>query len=177
MKTLFIVIAALTSTVFSTAQDSFPGLKSVLTAREWQRAGLDQLSPDQIGVIDAALIRYQLSLAPKPQPEAAPARPEVAPAPAPAAATAERKRGWLERFGLPVGGDDDWKNSPPLKATVVAWDGGNRFRLDNGQIWEGFEPIPYELVGKEIEIYARPNHRFTFSLDGKNTAARIYRVR
>ena len=43
------------------AQPALPGLRAILTATEWQRAGLDRLSPDEIGVIDAALIRRQLA--------------------------------------------------------------------------------------------------------------------
>jgi CBS domain-containing protein len=45
------------------AQAAFPGLQSVLTDAEWKRAGLDRLTPDQIGVIDAALIRHQIQTA------------------------------------------------------------------------------------------------------------------
>ena len=40
------------------AEPTFPGLNKVLTEAEWKRAGLDKLTPDQIGVIDAALIRH-----------------------------------------------------------------------------------------------------------------------
>jgi hypothetical protein len=38
--------------------DVFPGLKVIMTADDYARAGLDKLTPDQIGVIDAALIRH-----------------------------------------------------------------------------------------------------------------------
>ncbi|MEI7799613.1 MAG: hypothetical protein WCI28_05430, partial [Opitutaceae bacterium] len=45
--------------VACSAAEKFPGLQAVLTPAEWQRAGLDRLSPDELGVIDAALIRQQ----------------------------------------------------------------------------------------------------------------------
>ena len=38
--------------------DDFPGLKVIMTADDYARAGLERLTSDQIGVIDAALIRH-----------------------------------------------------------------------------------------------------------------------
>ena len=37
------------------AQDTFPGLATILSDAEKKRAGLDRLSPDEVGVIDADL--------------------------------------------------------------------------------------------------------------------------
>lgn len=165
MNALPALLCALVLALPATAQETFPGLKSVLTAAEWQRAGLDKLSPDQIGVIDAALIRHLAQLAPPP-PVAA-AAPVPTPAPSPSL---------LQRFGLPTF-DTDWRDVPPLRAKVVAWEGANRFRLDNGQVWEGFEPIRQELVGKAIEIQARPGGQFGLIVEGANTTVRVYRLR
>lgn len=166
------------------ATELFPGLKAVLTPAEWERARLDRLSPDELGVIDAALIRHLTRLAATHQGElqatraAAAAGPAVPPAPPPhVAAPADAPRGWLERFGLPLFDDADWRKLPPLSAKVVAWESANRFRLDNGQVWEGFEPIRFELVGRSIEIHARPNNQFALSVEGHNTTVRIIRIR
>ena len=82
----------------------------------------------------------------------------------------------MEKYGLPFT-DGDWRSMPPLKARVKKWDGGNRFVLENGQIWEGFQPITYELVGKEIEIQARPHGQFALVVDGVNTTLRVMRLR
>ena len=78
MKTPLLV-AFLLLVVSATAQSSFPGLKSVLTQAEWERAGLDRLTPDQIGVIDAALIRHQNGANAQVQAEIARIRSEAAP--------------------------------------------------------------------------------------------------
>jgi hypothetical protein len=169
MKTpLFVVFVALVATV--SAQSSFPGLKAVLSPAEWERAGLDRLTPDQIGVIDAALIRHQNGANAQVQAEIAKIRNEAAP-------TSPASPGFFARFGLPLFNDSDWKAMPPLKAKVVKWEGGNRFRLDNGQVWEGFEPITYELPGKEIEIQARPHGQFALIVEGNNTTLRVMRLR
>ena len=174
MKTAFaLAVFALTSwSAF--ASESFPGLKQLLSEAEWTRAGLERLSPDQLGVIDAALIRYHGRTVTQHQEELAQVR---AAQPAPVSSASERKPGLLERFGLPAFEESNWRDMPPLRATVVAWVSANRFKLDNGQVWEGFEAIPYELVGKPIEISARPHGQFALSVDGKPTAVRIMRLR
>lgn len=173
MKTLLLSVALCFSAAVATAQSTFPGLRVVLSAAEWQRAGLDRLTPDQIGVIDAALIRQQAGVVARHQGEiaavraATPALPAAAPIP----------QGLMQRFGLPLFDDNDWRNLPPMRAKVLKWEGGNRFRLDNGQVWEGHEPITYELPGKEIEIHARPHGQFALIVDGQNTTLRVMRLR
>lgn len=174
MKRLLVSLLLLVPAL-AAAQTAFPGLKSVLSEDEWRRAGLDRLSPDQVGVIDAALIRHLGRVYAQHPPPAAPAPGESRPASVSAPAGAPR--GWLERFGLPVFEEAEWKSLPPLRAKVVAWETPNRFRLDNGQVWEGLETITYELVDREIEIWARPARRFALSVDGQPTTIRVQRVR
>lgn len=147
------------------AAETFPGLRAVLTEAEWQRAGLDRLSPDQIGVVDAALIRHLAQRSSPPDTASAQAEGGGAP-----------KTGWLQRFGLPTF-DEDWRSVPPLRAKVIAWEAANRFRLDNGQVWEGFDPIRLELVGRQIEIQARRNNQFALIVEGHNTTVRVFRLR
>lgn len=149
------------------AEEVFPGLKAVLTAAEWKRAGLDRLTPDELGVIDAALIRREVAAATRHQAEVASATQAAVAAPA---ATP-----WA-RFGLGQDGPD-WRDQAPLKAKVAKWETPNRFLLDNGQAWESYEPIIYDLVGKEVEIQARPNSRFALVVEGVNTTLRVFRVR
>jgi hypothetical protein len=175
MKTTPLYIAALlVSAVLGSAQQTFPGLKSVLTVAEWQRAGLDRLSPDQLGVIDAALIRHQSRTTAQVKAALVTAPPA---APAAAVAAVEQKSNQAQRFGMPGYEEDDWRTAPPLRAKVTKWEGGNRFRLDNGQIWEGFNPITYDLVGKDIEIQARPHGQYNLVVEGVNTTERIMRLR
>ncbi len=155
--------------VTASAQATFPGLKSVLSEAEWKRAGLDRLSPDQLGVIDAALIRHQAALTARHQTEVTQAAKTAPAAPA--------NPSLMERFGLPLFDRSDWRSLPPLKARVTKWQGGNRFLLDNGQVWEGYEPITYDLIGKEIEIQARPHGQFALVVEGVNTTLRVMRLR
>jgi hypothetical protein len=154
------------------AQASAPSLKSILSETEWKRAGLDRLTPDEIGVIDAALIRHHRGATTELRAELESVRQEVA-----TAKVVSRERSLLERFGLPILSDVDWRELPPMRGKVVAWETANRFKLDNGQMWEGLEPIPYELVGKNVEITARPAGRFQLMVEGRNTTLRVIRLR
>lgn len=154
------------------AQTASPGLRAILTDAEWRRAGLNRLTPDQIGVIDAALIRHSQGSTQALKTELETAKREIA-----AVNEVKRERSLLERFGLPIMSDVDWRALPPLRAKVVEWQNANRFKLDNGQVWEGLEPIPYELAGQEVEITARPAGRFQLTVAGRSTGLRVIRLR
>jgi hypothetical protein len=155
------------------AQPSFPGLQTLLSEAEWKRAGLDRLTPDEIGVIDAALIRHHRQAA-----AAAATPPPVAPAPgeSPAQNAVARARFW-EKFGFGKAGASDWRNQPPMAARVTSLPGPNRFVLDTGQVWEGQDPIPFELLGREVIIEARPLGAFAMKLAGDALYVRVHRVK
>jgi hypothetical protein len=153
--------------------DVFPGLKVIMTADDYARAGLDKLTPDQIGVIDAALIRHFKAVVDVAAERKAAEQVTVATT---AAVASDRKRTGLERIGLPMF-NGDWRNEPVLKARATGWVGGNSFALDNGQVWEGQEPIPFELAGRDVEIQPRPAGAFALSIEGKNTTIRVRRVK
>ena len=149
---------------------TFPGLKSLLTAAEWKRSGLDRLTPDELGVIDAALIRREAGI--NAQHQAAVATVQQA-----AATPVQPAPNESAQFGLTKINGVDWRDRPPLQARVVKWETPNRFLLDNGQAWESDEPIIYDLVGKDISIHARPNDRFSLTVGDVDTTIRIRRVR
>jgi hypothetical protein len=159
---------------------TFPGLKVIMTPEEYARAGLDALTPDQIGVIDAALIRHYSSTVTLAANQVVQQmqigqQTEVQQAVNEAVAQ-ERHSSWLAHVGLPeIGGE--WKNQPSVTGRCTGWVTGNSFRLDNDQVWEGVEPIRMELSGHDIEIQPRPNGQFALIVDGKNTTLRVYRVK
>jgi hypothetical protein len=171
-STWLLALALLLGTGLAAAGQTFPGLQAVLTPAEWQRSGLDRLSPDELGVIDAALIRHQAAATAHLQTELATAR-QAPPAPLVVA----RPAGPSDRFGLPSYDVVDWRTEPPLRARAVKWEQPNRFRLSNGQVWEGFEPITYEILNQEIEIQARPHEQYTLVVDGQNTKLRVIRIK
>ncbi len=172
MKSLRLFLFCLLLASAASAQDTFPGLNGILSDAEKTRAGLARLTPDEIGVIDAALIRYYMRVV---------TGLSGLPPPMPAPATAKRSEdapGLLARFGLSsLTSETDWRTLPPLTARCTGWQGANRFTLDNGQVWEGLEPIPVELAGKPVIIEARPMGNFALKLDDKSAVVRVRRVK
>jgi len=175
MKALITLILFPLFATLALAQAPFPGLKEVMTESEWKRARLDRLTPDEIGVIDAAIIRHQRLTTSNLLPAITEARKKAEEETVVIAPMPGKAQGWAERMGLPFSGAD-WRSQPALKAKVVSMEGANRFRLDNNQVWEGQEPITYELVGRSIEIQARPAGNFALIVDGINTTLRVRRI-
>ena len=181
MKTFRLLCLAFITTSIALAEPIFPGLKAVMTDAEWNRAGLDKLSPDQIGVIDAALIKYHIQTARRSATVVADAAPISSPTPAPGATAAEvaaaKSRFW-EKFGFgKSSSSSDWRSQPPMTAKVTGWRGANGFVLDNGQIWEGLEKIPFDLPGNSVIIEARPLDAFALKLSDDSVAVRVRRVK
>jgi hypothetical protein len=175
MKPLLLLILLTLSVVPTLASDVFPGLQKILTEAEWKRAGLDKLTPDQIGVIDAALIRHTLRASPVAA-TATPAAPAMAVPETPAQSAATKSRIW-EKFGLGKSDGPDWRTQPPMVAKVTGMRGANGFVLDNGQIWEGQEQIPFEILGQSVTIEARPMGAFALKLNGDSVPVRVHRLR
>jgi hypothetical protein len=169
MKTLLALFLLTTATAL--AESPFPGIKIIMTPEEYARAGLDGLTPDQIGVIDAAIIRHYMRTVNV-------AATQQAEQISQEAVAEEKHASWLARVGLPdISLTQDWKTQPSIKARCTGWATGNSFKLDNDQVWEGVEPIRMELSGRDIEIQARPNGAFALIVDGKNTTMRVVRVK
>ena len=175
MNSLRLLPFCLLLTTAALADGVFPGIRTLMTDVEWKRAGLDRLTPDQIGVIDAALIRHEIQEAKR-----AAAQPPAATAPAPGATAAEtvvnKSRFW-DRFGLGKSSTPDWRTVPPMIVKVTGWQGANRFVLETGQVWEGLDQIPYELPGREVIIEARPMDAYALKLDENSAVVRVSRVK
>lgn len=150
--------------------ETFPGIKAVMSPEDFARAGLSGLNSEQIGLIDAAIIRhYTRTVVTAANKEAAKIVEKT---------TGERSRKFFDRFGLPdFTFSDEWKTVTNLKAHCTGWVGGNSFKLDNGQVWEGFEPITVDIADRDVEIAARPGGQFTLIVDGNNTTIRIHRIK
>jgi hypothetical protein len=173
MKTLLALFLLTATAAF--ADSDFPGIKLIMTPEEFARAGLSGLTSDQIGVIDAAIIRHYMhtvAVAANQQAE------QITQQQAQQVVAAEHKQSFLSRFGLPeISMTQDWRTQPSLKAHCVGWASGNSFKLDNGQVWEGVDPIEMELTNHDIEIQPRPDSQFALIVDGKNTTMRVIRVK
>lgn len=168
MKRLFLALL-LTATVAGAQSASFPGIKALMTPEEQRNSGVADLTADQLALIDIAIVRHFANAV----------RTEVDHQTAiiTQQLREEQEKTMLSRFGLPDPFDQSWRDTPSIKARVTGWVGGNSFRLDNGQVWQGSEPIPFELVNREVEIQSRPGGQFAISVEGRNTTVRVFRVK
>lgn len=186
-----LLLAFLCITPFAYAEDSFPGLQTIMTAEEFRQSGLYRLSPAQLKAVNDAIVRHYtgtVETAAQQQAEQIAEKiveqkvEQIAQQKAEQIAQEKiaehEKKSLLQRFGVPdFGLNQDWKDEPSLFGRVTGWVGGNSFRMENGQVWEGLEPIPFELVNREIEIAPRPNGMFVLIVDGRNTTIRIRRIK
>jgi len=164
-----LLLAFLITSTAALAENSFPGIQSIMTLQQFHDAGLDKLTPAQLTALDNAIkSHYDTAVKTAVVEKAKVTQDDFA---------REEERTLLERFGLPLSLSQDWREKPSLSGTVTRWVGGNSFKMDNGQIWEGTEPITYELVDRNIEIAPRPNGQFALIVDGKNTTIRVRRVK
>jgi len=164
-----ILLAFLLAAAPATAESLFPGIKAIMSPEEQRNAGIDQLTANQIAVIDTAIVRHIAgNLKSQISSEATQIAERMR--------QADRESSFLSRIGLPEFGGD-WRDQPSIKGRVSGWVGGNSFRLDNGQVWQGIEPIPFELVNREVEIAPRPGGHFALQVEGRNTTIRVTRVK
>lgn len=164
-----ILLAFLLVATTALAESIFPGIKAIMTPEEQRNAGIDQLSANQLAVIDTAILRYYASnMKSQINTEAVQIAEKMR--------QVDREASFLSRFGLPDF-SGEWRDMPGIKGRVLGWVGGNSFRLDNGQVWQGAEPIPFELVNREVEIQPRPGGHYALTVEGKNTTVRVVRVK
>lgn len=125
----FFLLAILTAG-FVQAEERF---SQRLTAEERKAAGLDQLTPEQLAVLDSLVQRT-----------GRPARVErgTEKSDKPGAVTADAKSESKRRlFGLPVRErEQEEAITARLIGTYRGWDAGTVFRLDDGQVWVLVDP-------------------------------------
>ncbi|TGD72962.1 hypothetical protein E4634_11785 [Mangrovimicrobium sediminis] len=108
--------------------DPFPGVEGLMTADEFDAAGLDKLSEAERKALNEWLIRYTAWEAPAQQRSA-----EV--------------RELENETGI----------SANIKAPFNGWSGSTRFYLDNGQIWEQRLQGRFQYKGDETAVAIRKN--------------------
>ena len=163
-------LSVLTLTTVLAVEPEFPGLQAIMSEADWNKARLDRLDAADLQLVNAAFAQYLKTKA------APPAAPPATTAGS-TAATAERHSVWA-RFGL---GKPAEKESRPaaqmMQAKVKALRGANGFVLDNGQVWEGIDPIRDELAGREIGILEGRFGSFLLVVEGEETNVRLRRVK
>jgi hypothetical protein len=123
MKRLVLTLLACTFVVAgaSAEKKKFPGIQNLMTPEEYEKAGLDQLSDEQIEALDLWLLGYTAL-------ESAIIRQQTD----------------IEEIKQ---AEKDFAVITRIKGDFKGWDGDTVFRLENGQIWRQRNSGRYVYVG------------------------------
>lgn len=122
-----------------------------MNAAEFDAAGLDKLSPEELAALDAWLLRYTAGEAEMLQ------------------RSNEEVREAAEEVRIVS------RLQPPFEG----WDGNTLFRLENGQVWRQRQPGRYRHTGDELEVTIRRNffgfHVLTMTSSGRSIGVEFVR--
>ncbi len=107
VKATIFLLALLTATTTTVADEKFPGVKALMSVEEFEASGLDKLDDAEIKALNAWLIKYTIGDA------------QVLPV-----TNKEVKEA-----------DKTYELVARLADGFDGWDGETVFRLDNGQVW------------------------------------------
>ncbi len=127
--------------------DERPDIRHLMSAAEYQAAGLDRLDPDQVDALNDWLWRFQQGRVQPPS--SALASPE----------TADRTRPERQASARTPSDADSKEEPERIRSRIVGdfsgWDGKTVFRLENGQVWRQRTTGKYYITAKnpEVELY------------------------
>lgn len=157
MLVLSFALAALFSG--SVLAQSFSSLEERMTEAEFKAAGLDKLSPEELARLNAFIAGETGKAA----------------SALPAATPAQDMRG----FSQPTGPDGSIVSS--ITGEFRGWSKvGERFRLDNGQVWQiadSSSRLKVNLTNPEIIIEPGVLGAWYMKVSGYNTRARVKRIK
>ena len=170
-STLLLLFATLALSVPTAAQE-FSSLEERMSYREFTEAGLDKLTPEELEALNQWL-RRSVS-------EVATNAAQVAVATAGATRSADRVG--FERAGVLGSRDAPTEASGRIKGTFRGWEKkGQRFELDNGQIWEVTQ-IDQPFLGVNLDnpqaiIEAGFSGAWYLRVEGYNSRVKVKRVK
>ena len=131
MPQLFLASLLLLASAYTTAADSgeFPGVKGLMSAQEYEDAGMDKLSEEEREALDQWLIRYTAWQAPQIRKSVEEVK-EV---------------------------EKDFELNASIKQPFKGWSDGTYFYLDNGQVWQQRNSARYHYSGEDTRITIRKN--------------------
>jgi hypothetical protein len=118
MNKVFITLLLLTTSLTVIAAEGFSSLEEQMTGKEFDAAGLEKLSPQELDQLNAWIRKHSLATLAT---AASKTTTEVAPAP-------------MKEDGKKDDGERSTITSK-LVGTFTGWDGQTVFKLENGMIW------------------------------------------
>jgi hypothetical protein len=156
------------------AAEGFSSLEEQMSGKEFQAAGLDKLSQQELDALNDWLRRH--SVATLDTPKSAPAASTSAAAATPVA-TAETQ----DRRGFK---NEDKDNDEPIVSRLVGnssgWDGQTVFKLENGMIWAQADKdklyVGKDIPSPEVTIKKRMFGNWYLSMEGYDSKCKVVRI-
>ena len=165
MRLILIPLLLCLTVVALAAGDGFSSLEEQMTGKEFSAAGLDKLTPQELGTLNAWIRRHSLA---------------TLATPGAVAAADDTAADDVDRRGLPSDpGDDDRPITSHLAGKFSGWDGQTVFKLENGMIWVQADKDKFYI--KEVEKPAVTITHGMFknwylSIDGYDEKCKVRRI-
>lgn len=160
-----------------------PSLRDVLSPAEFERAGLQKLTPEELEFLSARLLPPATATAPA----AAPAASSPPPREPAAAGRPETRLTGDAAFGREreVQAEVEQVRQIPreIQSRIVGafsgWGGATLFRLENGQVWQQAEPSVFAVDLNAPEVTIRKGHfgAFYLTVEGYGSRVKVKRVK
>lgn len=157
------------SAIFAATSQSPRDIRNMMTAKQFQDAGLTKLSEEEITVLNDWLTQALAVSIPQTDSPVQGAKSDPEP-------DAESRFGVTEEM-LKV--DEPEKISARLVGKFDGWSPGTRFKLDNGQIWKVIDRREYrhhETLDSPSVVIRKGLFSYRLSLEGSGRAATVERV-
>jgi len=168
MNKLLIAILTFSLTLPVLAAEGFSSLEEQMSGKEYSAAGLDKLTPEELGALNNWIRRHSVATLQQARDSGTTAA---------AAGGDGDQRGFENRSA----GDNTERTviKSRLVGSFSGWDGNAIFTLENGMIWEQTDKnksyIP-EVQNPEVTIEPTMFKKWRLSIDGHSAACKVVRV-
>ena len=164
MKRFLAFLIAITASLGLLAASGFSSLEEQMTGKEFEAAGLEKLSPQELSALNEWIRSHSLgSLA-------------VAKTASPVVVASED----IDRRGLP---SDDGENDAPVESRIIGnfsgWDGQTVFKLENGMIWVQDDKDKFhikEVQNPAVTIKQGMFNSWKLSIEGHKDDCKVRRI-
>lgn len=146
------------------AEEGFSSLEEQMTGQEFEAAGLEKLSPQELESLNGWIRRHSLA---------------TLDAPAAGTAVSGSDAKVADRRGFKGGKEDRTPITSRIRGSFSGWDGQTVFKLENGMIWTQADKDKFYT--KEVEdpvVVIEPGMFGTWrlSIEGFNSNCRVERI-
>ena len=146
------------------AEEGFSSLEEQMTGQEFEAAGLEKLSPQELESLNGWIRRHSLA---------------TLGASAAGAAVSGSDAKVADRRGFKGGKEDRTPITSRIRGSFSGWDGQTVFKLENGMIWTQTDKDKWyidEVENPVVVIEPRMFGRWELSIEGHDAECRVQRI-